>query len=92
MAEGGIPHRGPPSLEGGVAAEQAVFPRREEEITADERVIFDALNEKYVLQEKDGKEWEWNPSSNKWIELVCILLAPTQISAPPDVRVGGERP
>lgn len=67
MAESQGPHRGIPPSDDALSAVRVVFPTTEEEFKNDVRVSFDKLSEKWMLEEDNGDEYEWNPKFAKWV-------------------------
>ncbi|KAF1356115.1 hypothetical protein BDV97DRAFT_341042 [Delphinella strobiligena] len=67
MAESLGPHRGIPPANDAMSAARVTFPQTEEEFKNDVRVSFDRLNNKWVLEDDDGSEWEWNETISKWV-------------------------
>jgi HIV Tat-specific factor 1 len=47
------------------------FPRSTVEFDEDPRVSFSKLDNKYILEDYDGSEWEYSESLGKWIPSVC---------------------
>jgi HIV Tat-specific factor 1 len=42
------------------------FPRAQEDFDQDERVSFSTLDGKYILEDDDNSEWEWDERASKW--------------------------
>lgn len=70
MAESLGSHRGIPPANDAMSAARATFPQTEEEFKNDVRVSFDRPNNKWVLEDDDGSEWEWNETISKWVPSV----------------------
>lgn len=70
MAESLGPHGGIPPANDAMSAARATFPQTEEEFKNDVRVSFDRGNNKWVLEDDDGSEWEWNETISKWVPSV----------------------
>ena len=62
--------RGVPSPYAAASASRVTFPQSIEEFNRDDRVSFDKSSDKYILEDNDGSEWEWNDSIEKWVPLV----------------------
>ncbi|KAI9728622.1 MAG: hypothetical protein M1828_002728 [Chrysothrix sp. TS-e1954] len=50
-----------------MASERAAFPQLPEDFEADPRVSYSKLDNKWILEEEDGSEWEFEESRNKWV-------------------------
>ena len=70
MADPDMPHRGSAPPNDGMSAVRVVFPQDEADFESDVRVSFDKLNDKWVLEDDNGKEYEWVANIRKWIESV----------------------
>lgn len=54
-----------------MAAEERIpFPHVQEEFDKDDRISFSKLDNKWILEEEDGTEWEYSEQLNKWIQSV----------------------
>lgn len=71
MAESMKPHRGSPPPNDGMAAARVAFPQSPEDFENDERVSYSKLDQKWILEEEDGQEWEFDEGARRWIPLVC---------------------
>jgi len=49
---------------------QHKFPRSEDEFKNDDRVSLDNTTSKWILEDTDGKEYEWHEGVQNWIEVV----------------------
>jgi HIV Tat-specific factor 1 len=47
------------------------FPRSPDDFDQDPRVSFSKLDNKYILEDYDGSEWEYSETLGKWIPSVC---------------------
>lgn len=70
MAESLGPHRGIAPPNDGMSAVQVAFPRTQEDFDNDYRVSFDKSNKKWVLEDENSGEWEWNEKIEKWVPSV----------------------
>ena len=52
-------------------AKSARFPQSQEEFDGDPRVSYSRLDNKYILEQYDGSEWEYNEHAKQWIPMVC---------------------
>jgi HIV Tat-specific factor 1 len=50
-----------------MAAERVPFPQVMEEFDQDDRVSYSKTDSKWILENTDGSEWEWNESASKWM-------------------------
>ncbi|KAE9965984.1 hypothetical protein EG328_009237 [Venturia inaequalis] len=57
------------------------FPSSVEEFNADPRVSFSRQDGRYILEDHDGSEWEWEESLGKWIAAVDEKLLKQQQQA-----------
>lgn len=46
------------------------FPKTIDEFDSDSRVSFSKLDNKYILENDDGSEWEFDTNLSKWIPSV----------------------
>lgn len=76
MAESIAPHRGSPPPADGMAAVRIAFPQTPEDFENDPRVSFSRLDDKWILEEDDGSEWEWSDRSAKWLPAVGTSTLP----------------
>ncbi|KAK5005480.1 hypothetical protein LTR39_005911 [Cryomyces antarcticus] len=60
MAESDTPHRGIPPSNDGLSAARVAFPQTVEDFEKDPRVAFSKLEDKYLLEDDDGSEWEFD--------------------------------
>lgn len=49
------------------------FPKTPEDFETDPRVSYSKLDNKYILENDDGTEWEFDESLQKWIPSVCFF-------------------
>lgn len=54
----------------GMSTMQSRFPHTEAEFADDVRVSFDKNSNKWVLEDEDSGEWEWNDKFAKWVPSV----------------------
>jgi HIV Tat-specific factor 1 len=59
-------------------ARGAPFPHDPAEFDSDERISYSRADEKYLLVDDDGEEWEFNPATGKWHQPVS---QPTRVIA-----------
>jgi HIV Tat-specific factor 1 len=59
---------------------RAVFPTTEEEFKNDVRVSFDKSSSKWILEDDNGDEYEWNAQFEKWVPSVDEALMQQQAS------------
>lgn len=53
------------------------FPKSVEDFKDDERVSFDSTKGVYILEDADGKEYEWMEKYSNWVEQVsCPCSVP----------------
>ena len=71
MAES-LAHRALAPPADAMSAVRVAFPRAEADFEADTRVSYDMANKKWILEEDDGKEFEWVAETQKWIESVRL--------------------
>lgn len=89
MAESDNSSRGVPPTNDGLAAARVAFPQTQEDFEQDPRVSYSRLDSKYILEDDDGSEWEWDESAARWMpsvrspprspaeSLSCGILLPT---------------
>jgi len=70
MAESLGPYRGIPPPNDGLSAARVVFPSAIEDFDRDPRVSFSKLDSKWILEDDDGSEWEYDESLKRWIPSV----------------------
>lgn len=56
----------------GMSAAQVSFPRQTEDFRNDSRVSYSKLENKWMLEEDNGTEWEYDESAQRWIPSVCL--------------------
>ncbi|KAI5207353.1 hypothetical protein E4T39_01896 [Aureobasidium subglaciale] len=56
------------------------FPATEDEFKNDVRVSFDKTSEKWILEDDNGEEYEWNAQFEKWVPSVDEALMQQQAS------------
>jgi len=80
MAESLVPHRGIPPPHDGLSAARVVFPAEIEDFERDPRVSFSKLDRKWILEDDDNSEWEYDESLKRWIpsvrHLPVFILSP----------------
>ncbi len=59
-------------------ATRVAFPQAPEDFDNDPRVSFSQLDSKYILEDKDGSEWEYDDKRQKWIPLVRLHSGPAE--------------
>ena len=78
MATSPDPSAGIPPLAHANSIDRAPFPQVVDDFASDPRVSFSKLDNKYMLEEDDGSEWEWQPAAGadaqtgkgRWIQSV----------------------
>lgn len=73
MAESEVPHRGAPPPNDALSAARVAFPQTPEDFDSDPRVSFSKLDSKWILEDDDGSEWEWNDVAKRWMPSVRFL-------------------
>lgn len=63
-------HRGVPPRNDGFSAVRVVFPSSVEDFERDPRISFSKLDSKWILEDDDGSEWEFDESLKRWIPSV----------------------
>ena len=58
-------HQGPPAPDDGTSAAHIAFPQTFEDFKSDPRVSYSKLDDKHILEDDDGNEWEWQPASGE---------------------------
>ena len=54
-----------------MAAEERIpFPRALDDFDKDDRVSFSKLDNRWILEDDDGSEWEYSEQLNKWVPSV----------------------
>lgn len=79
MAESIAPHRGSPPPHDATAAVRIAFPKTTEDFEIDPRVSYSKLDDKWILEDDDGAEWEWDTTGNRWIQSVRFVLFTTSV-------------
>lgn len=64
--------QGSPPPNDSAFATRVAFPHTPDDFEQDPRVSFSKLENKYILENDDGSEWEWNDAAQRWIPLVGI--------------------
>jgi HIV Tat-specific factor 1 len=54
-------------------AQRKPFPRAPDEFQHDDRVSFDKRENKWILEDHDGSEWEYSDALGKWMPSVRPL-------------------
>lgn len=87
MAESLVPHRGTPPPNDALSAARVAFPQQLEDFERDARVSFSKLEGKWLLEDDDGSEWEYDEARARWIPSVrpsssrdLATLGPTEPS------------
>lgn len=70
MAESDVPHRGVAPPSDGFSAVKVAFPQTPDDFDRDPRVSFSKLNNKWILENDDGSEWEYDDIRQKWMPSV----------------------
>ena len=71
MADSGVAHVRSPSVADEVITERVPFPEPEsEEFKDDPRVSYSKVDQKWILEDDDGSEWQYDEHQKKWIEMV----------------------
>ena len=47
------------------------FPQNPDEFNKDPRVSYSKLDDKWILEDNDGSEWEFNDKYMRWMPSVC---------------------
>lgn len=55
-------HQDLPPTADGISDAHIAFPQTIEEFDSDPRISYSKLEEKYILEEENGNEWEWQPA------------------------------
>jgi len=50
------------------------FPRDIAEFDDDERIAFDKVDNKYILEDENGVQWEFNEKVGRWTQTVSVLF------------------
>jgi len=69
--ESDIPHRGSPPPSDALSAARVAFPQTPEDFERDPRISFSKLENKWILEDDDGSEWEYNEGLKRWMPSVC---------------------
>ena len=64
------------------AIERVPFPTNLEEFDADDRISFSKLEEKFILEAEDGKEYEFDHAQKRWVEVVRSEILPARTNKP----------
>jgi len=75
MAQSDGPHRGFVPPDDAMSAVRVPFPQETEDLEQDPRVSFSRLDNRWILEDDDGSEWEFNEAFKKWIPLVRLTLS-----------------
>ncbi|KAI9653504.1 MAG: hypothetical protein M1821_007012 [Bathelium mastoideum] len=89
MATSSAPGKGGSPTLDGTTATRMPFPQSVDEFGSDPRVSFSKLDEKYILEDDDGSEWEWQPAvgtdaqagKGRWVQSVDESLVEQQRQA-----------
>ncbi|KAI9840009.1 MAG: hypothetical protein M1819_000201 [Sarea resinae] len=71
----------PPLNSAGLSAARVAFPRTPEEFEGDPRVSFSKLETKWLLEEDDGQEYEFDEALKRWIPVLDDALLEQQRQA-----------
>lgn len=71
-----VPHRGTAPPNEGMSAARVVFPREPDDFENDPRVSYSKLDKKYILEDDDGTEWEFDDVAKRWIPSVRFRPQP----------------
>ena len=52
---------------------QSSFPQSPSAFDADERISFSKVDENFILETPEGKEFEWDTALRRWIPAVGIV-------------------
>lgn len=74
-----LPHRDMPPPHDGLSAARVAFPSDAEDFERDPRVSFSKLDSKWILEEDDGSEWEYDGSLKRWIPSVRLTTLSTRL-------------
>ena len=72
MTDSKMPHRGSSASGDAPVVERMAFPQAPEDFEADARVSYSKLDNKWILEDDDGSEWEFDDSKGKWIPSVWM--------------------
>ena len=76
MAQSDSPRRGFAPSDDALAAARPAFPQTPEDFEQDARVSFSKLENKWILEDDDGSEWEFNEALKRWMPSVRPALTP----------------
>ena len=72
MAQSIAPEQGSPPPNDQLSAVKIAFPKTRQDFDQDPRVSFSKLENKWILEDDDGQEYEWNEAVQKWTPVVRI--------------------
>jgi len=67
-----------PAASGIASASRTPFPQALEDFPRDQRVSFSKLEQKWILEDEDSSEWEYDEARQRWIPLVGVHMTTTQ--------------
>lgn len=68
-------------LDDALSAARTAFPQTPEDFESDSRVSYSKLEQKWLLEDDDGSEWEFNESLAKWVPATDEALLEQQRAA-----------
>lgn len=72
MAESHAPESGSPPPNDQLSAVKVAFPQHPKDFNDDPRVAYSKLDDKWLLEDDDGQEFEWMEHLKKWIPVVRL--------------------
>lgn len=72
MVESEIPRRGLPFPDDESSLDHVPFPQSEEDFKEDPRVAYSQMDKKWILENDDGSEWEYDERQKRWIPAVGL--------------------
>lgn len=67
------------------------FPHRKEAFLQDPRISYYNEDDKYILEDSNGDEWEWVDRTSKWVPAVCNTLLRFSVRTYPAHETIGQR-
>lgn len=71
-----VSHRDVALPHAGMPAARVPFPRDPEDFEHDPRVLYSKLDNKYILEDDDGSEWDFDDATKRWIPSVRFRPPP----------------
>lgn len=68
---------GSPPANGASSVSRIPFPQAPEDFPRDQRVSFSKLEQKWILEDDDSSEWEYDEARQRWIPLVGLFMTTT---------------